>query len=190
MQTCFNINGNTPELNVILTNRVKIGAMTSTLDFYSEIGMKSHTDTFSGIGPIGHDITVTSTRTSLEHLFAMVLACGWMISGLRNALQPHADDYLQFIGEGQRKLLIRPEDLFHVHIITVKQILQHDVKLHPHFHCHWYCIYLRILIISYLATFLGTNSLYVLMCRRAVNQLKILRYAYIAFWMPASSVRR
>jgi len=26
------------------------------------------------------------------------------------------------------------------------------------------------LIISYLATFLGTNSLYVLMCRKAVNQ--------------------
>jgi len=32
------------------------------------------------------------------------------------------------------------------------------------------CIYRRILIISYLATFLGTNSLSVLMCRRAVNQ--------------------
>jgi len=32
------------------------------------------------------------------------------------------------------------------------------------------CIYLRILIISYLATFLGTNSLSVLMCRNAVNQ--------------------
>jgi len=32
------------------------------------------------------------------------------------------------------------------------------------------CIYLRILIISYLATFLGTNSLYVLMCRKAVSQ--------------------
>jgi len=31
-------------------------------------------------------------------------------------------------------------------------------------------IYLRILIISYLATFLGTNSLPVLMCRKAVNQ--------------------
>jgi len=31
-------------------------------------------------------------------------------------------------------------------------------------------IYLRILIISYLATFLVTNSLYVLMCRKAVNQ--------------------
>jgi len=31
-------------------------------------------------------------------------------------------------------------------------------------------ISLRILIISYLATFLGTNSLSVLMCRKAVNQ--------------------
>jgi len=32
------------------------------------------------------------------------------------------------------------------------------------------CVYPRILIISYLATFLGTNSLSVLMCRKAVNQ--------------------
>jgi len=32
------------------------------------------------------------------------------------------------------------------------------------------CIYLRILIISYLATFLGTNGLSVPMCRKAVNQ--------------------
>jgi len=32
------------------------------------------------------------------------------------------------------------------------------------------CIYLRILIISFLKTFLGTNSLSVLMCRKAVNQ--------------------
>jgi len=32
------------------------------------------------------------------------------------------------------------------------------------------CIYLRILIISYLATFLGSNSLSVLMCRKTVNQ--------------------
>jgi len=36
------------------------------------------------------------------------------------------------------------------------------------------CIYLRILIISYLATFLGSNSLSVLMCRKAVNQSIIL----------------
>jgi len=32
------------------------------------------------------------------------------------------------------------------------------------------CIYLRILIISYLAMFLGTNSLSVRMCYKAVNQ--------------------
>jgi len=32
------------------------------------------------------------------------------------------------------------------------------------------CIFLRILIISYLATFLGTYSLSVLMCRKAVDQ--------------------
>jgi len=38
-----------------------------------------------------------------------------------------------------------------------------------HFFIHSY-IYLPILIISYLATFLGTNSLSVLMCRKAVNQ--------------------
>jgi len=33
------------------------------------------------------------------------------------------------------------------------------------------CIYLRISIISYSATFLGTDSLSVLMCRKAVTQL-------------------
>jgi len=32
------------------------------------------------------------------------------------------------------------------------------------------CIYLRILIVSYLATFLRTNSLSVLMCHKEVNQ--------------------
>jgi len=37
------------------------------------------------------------------------------------------------------------------------------------------CIYLQIFIISILATFLGTNSLSVLMCRKAVNQ-SILGY--------------
>jgi len=37
------------------------------------------------------------------------------------------------------------------------------------FFIHSY-IYIRILIISYLATFLGTNSISVLMCRKAVNQ--------------------
>jgi len=35
------------------------------------------------------------------------------------------------------------------------------------------CIHLRILIIPYLATFLGTKSLSVLMCRKAVNQSTI-----------------
>jgi len=35
---------------------------------------------------------------------------------------------------------------------------------------HTQLYYLRILIISYLATFLGTNSLSVLMCHKAVNQ--------------------
>jgi len=37
------------------------------------------------------------------------------------------------------------------------------------------CIYRRILIISYLATSRGTNSLSMLMCRRAVNQSINLR---------------
>jgi len=35
------------------------------------------------------------------------------------------------------------------------------------------CICLRILIISYIATFLGTNSLSVLMCYKAVNQFTV-----------------
>jgi len=46
-----------------------------------------------------------------------------------------------------------------------------------HFFIHS-CIYLPILIISYLATFLGTNSLSVLMCRKAVNQS----------WPPVTSI--
>jgi len=64
----------------------------------------------------------------------------------------------------------------------------HDVKLHPHFivtgsFLYWCvmrpasqrffihnCIHHRILIISNLVTFLGTNSLSVLMCSKAVNQ--------------------
>jgi len=42
------------------------------------------------------------------------------------------------------------------------------------------CIYLRIWIISYLATFLiGTNSLSVLMCRKAVNQSIILVWTIV-----------
>jgi len=44
------------------------------------------------------------------------------------------------------------------------------------------CICLRILIISYFAAFLGTNSLSVLMCRKAINQLHVIlaheRYSY------------
>jgi len=43
--------------------------------------------------------------------------------------------------------------------------------LHTHTHTHTHsCIYLRILIISYLATFLGANCLSAAMCRKAVNQ--------------------
>jgi len=45
----------------------------------------------------------------------------------------------------------------------------HDFKLHLVIRS---CIYLRILIISYIATFLGTNGLYVLMCRKAWGQDK------------------
>jgi len=44
------------------------------------------------------------------------------------------------------------------------------------------CIYLRISIISYLATFLlGTNSLSVLMCRKAVNQSTMVVRRWPAF---------
>jgi len=40
------------------------------------------------------------------------------------------------------------------------------------------CIYLRILIISYLATFLGTNSLSVPMCHKEVNKsINVARYS-------------
>jgi len=62
----------------------------------------------------------------------------------------------------------------------------HDIKLHPHFiftgsFLYWCvmrpasqffthnCIHLRILFISNLVTFFGTNSLSVLMCRKAVK---------------------
>jgi len=47
------------------------------------------------------------------------------------------------------------------------------------------CIYLRILIISDLVTFFGTNSLYVLMCRKAVNQSM-----YVPLTIERSSVVR
>jgi len=74
----------------------------------------------------------------------------------------------------------------------------HDVKLHPHFHCsgsflywcvvgpasqHFFmrsCIYLRILIISYLATFLGTNSISVLMYHEVVNQSNSALHLYLS----------
>jgi len=46
-----------------------------------------------------------------------------------------------------------------------------------HFFIHS-CIYLRLLILSYLATFLGTNSLSVLMCRKAVNQLIVWLFSF------------
>jgi len=47
------------------------------------------------------------------------------------------------------------------------------------------CIYVRILIISYLATFLGTNSLYdlyvlIMMCRKAINQSINLNNVWVA----------
>jgi len=64
---------------------------------------------------------------------------------------------------------------------------RHDVKLHSHFHWHWLLFvlmcheagqsaflhtnfYLSTNLDLYLATFLDTNSLYVLMCRKTVNQ--------------------
>jgi len=63
------------------------------------------------------------------------------------------------------------------------------------------CIYLWIWIISYLATFLGTNSLSVLMCHKAVNQsinseIKLFRWIslkttrvdiYVGIFIPVSS---
>jgi len=49
------------------------------------------------------------------------------------------------------------------------------------------CIYLRILIISYLATFLGTNSLSVLICRKAVNQSKRLCQFHF-YWLSSCNI--
>jgi len=48
------------------------------------------------------------------------------------------------------------------------------------------CIYLRILIISYLAMFLGSNSLSVLMCRKAINQSTSFGLASSCCWVPTS----
>jgi len=59
-----------------------------------------------------------------------------------------------------------------IHIFIVTGCFLYCCVMRPasqRFFKHSY-IYLRILIISYLATFLGTNSLSVLMCRKAVNQ--------------------
>jgi len=46
----------------------------------------------------------------------------------------------------------------------------------------FFSIYLRILIISYLATFFGINSLSVLMCRKAVNQSINIRHKLYIFY--------
>jgi len=59
-----------------------------------------------------------------------------------------------------------------IHIFIVTDSFLYWCVMRPtnqRFFIHSY-IYLRILIISYLAKFLGTNSLYVLMYRKAVNQ--------------------
>jgi len=58
----------------------------------------------------------------------------------------------------------------HIFIVTGSFLYWCVMRLaSQHFFIHR-CICLRILIISCLATFLGTNSLSVLMCRKAVNQ--------------------
>jgi len=49
------------------------------------------------------------------------------------------------------------------------------------------CIYLQILVISYFATFLGTNNLFGLMCRKAVNQ-SINIAAKAALLLPVSNL--
>jgi len=51
------------------------------------------------------------------------------------------------------------------------------------------CCYLRILIISELAMFLGTNSLSVLMCRKAVNQKLRLHSLLLAVGSPHDTLR-
>jgi len=59
-----------------------------------------------------------------------------------------------------------------IHIFIVTGSFLYWCVLRPasqHFFIHS-CIYLQILIICYLATFLGTNSLSMLMCRKAINQ--------------------
>jgi len=59
---------------------------------------------------------------------------------------------------------------FHIFIVTGSFLYWCVTRpASEHFFIHS-CIYLRLLIISHLATFLGTNSLSVLICRKAVNQ--------------------
>jgi len=58
----------------------------------------------------------------------------------------------------------------HIFIVTGSFLYWCVIKLaSQRFFIHS-CIYLRILIKCYLATVLGTNSLSVLMCRKAINQ--------------------
>jgi len=57
-----------------------------------------------------------------------------------------------------------------IFIVTVSFLYWYVMRPARQRLCIHSCIYLRILIISYLATFLGTNSLSVLMCRKAVKQ--------------------
>jgi len=58
----------------------------------------------------------------------------------------------------------------HVFVVTGSFLYWCVMRLASHRFFKNSCIYLRILIISYLATLLGTNSLSVLLCRKAVNQ--------------------
>jgi len=56
----------------------------------------------------------------------------------------------------------------------------HEADQSAFLYTHLYS-YLRILIISYLATFLSTNSLSVLMCHKAVNQS--INHEYSESWI-------
>jgi len=59
-----------------------------------------------------------------------------------------------------------------IHIFFVTDSFLYLCVMRPasqHFFIHS-CVCLRILVISCLATFLGTSSLSVLVCRKAVNQ--------------------
>jgi len=62
--------------------------------------------------------------------------------------------------------------LNYIHIFIVTGSFLYWCVMRPASHRFFIhsCIYLRILIISCLTTFLSTNSLSVLMCRKAVNQ--------------------